>query len=149
MRVVNPPEFTIECRQYLGGDLSNDQGRHPVPLWRDSIRGSSSSFPAKHCSQRSPRTRKPFYTAGRLASARRRLEDFYKKRGYFTVNVEASGDPAAARDGKVRVVFQIEPGPIYRFDGVTVSGDSGGQSHRSSKSVSVDCRGKVYRSRAD
>ena len=66
---------------------------------------------------------KSFYTAGRLASAQRRLEDFYKKRGYFTINVEASGDPAAARDGKVRVVFQIEPGPIYRFDGVTVSGN--------------------------
>jgi outer membrane protein insertion porin family len=65
---------------------------------------------------------KSFYTPGRLASARRRLEDFYKKRGYFTVSVDAGGDPAAARDGKVRVVFQIEPGPIYRFDGVTVSG---------------------------
>jgi outer membrane protein insertion porin family len=65
---------------------------------------------------------KSFYTAGRLASARRRLEDFYKKRGYFTVSVDAGGDPAAARDGKVRVVFQIEPGPIYRFNGVTVSG---------------------------
>ena len=66
---------------------------------------------------------KSFYTAGRLASAQRRLEDFYKKRGYFTINVESSGDPAAARDGKVRVVFQIEPGPIYRFDGVTVRGN--------------------------
>jgi outer membrane translocation and assembly module TamA len=66
---------------------------------------------------------KSFYTAGRLASAQRRLEDFYRKRGYFTINVEASGDPAAARDGKVRVVFQIEPGPIYRFDGVTVRGN--------------------------
>ena len=66
---------------------------------------------------------KSFYTAGRLASAQRRLEDFYKKRGYFTINIESSGDPAAARDGKVRVVFQIEPGPIYRFDGVTVRGN--------------------------
>jgi outer membrane protein insertion porin family len=65
---------------------------------------------------------KTFYTEGRLASARRRLEDFYKKRGYFTVNVDASADPAAARDGSVRAVFHIEPGPIYRFDGVTVSG---------------------------
>ena len=68
---------------------------------------------------------KGFYTAGRLASARRRLEDFYKKRGYFTISVDAAGDPAAARDGNVRVVFQIEPGPIYRFNGVTVSGTQG------------------------
>jgi outer membrane protein insertion porin family len=66
---------------------------------------------------------KSFYTPGRLASARRRIEDFYKKRGYFTVSVDAGGDLASARDGKVRVVFQIEPGPIYRFDGVTVRGN--------------------------
>ena len=82
---------------------------------------------------------KSFYTAGRLASAQRRLEDFYKKRGYFTVTVEASGDPASARDGKVRALFRIEPGPIYRFDGVTVSGTKASNRH-SSRSVFVDCK---------
>jgi len=68
---------------------------------------------------------KNIYTEPRLASAQRKLEDFYKKRGYFTATVEANGDPSAARDGKVPAVFQIKPGPLYRFDGVTVSGNQG------------------------
>jgi outer membrane protein assembly factor BamA len=68
---------------------------------------------------------KNIYTEPRLAAAQRKLEDFYKKRGYFTVNVQASGNPEAARDGKVPTVFQIEPGPLYHFDGVTVSGTEG------------------------
>jgi len=68
---------------------------------------------------------KNIYTEGRLAAAQRKLEDYYKKRGYFTASVEASGDPASVRDGKVPAVFQIEPGPLYRFDGVTVSGTVG------------------------
>jgi outer membrane protein assembly complex protein YaeT len=68
---------------------------------------------------------KNIYTESRLAAAQRKLEDFYKKRGYFTVRVDATGDPAASVDGRVPAVFQIEPGPLYRFDGVTVSGTEG------------------------
>ena len=67
---------------------------------------------------------KDIYTEPRLASARRKLEDFYKKRGYFVAGVEASGDLDAAHDGKVPAVFKIKPGALYRFDGVTVSGTS-------------------------
>jgi outer membrane protein insertion porin family len=68
---------------------------------------------------------KNIYTEGRLAAAQRKLEDFYKKRGYFTVRIDATGDPAASVEGRVPAVFQIEPGPLYRFDGVTVSGTEG------------------------
>jgi outer membrane protein insertion porin family len=68
---------------------------------------------------------KNIYTEGRLAAAQRKLEDFYKKRGYFTVRIDASGDPGASVEGRVPAVFQIEPGPLYRFDGVTVSGTEG------------------------
>lgn len=65
---------------------------------------------------------KNIYTEGRIAAAQRKLEDFYKKRGYFKANVEADGNPAIARDGKVPAVFRIEAGSLYHFDGVTVSG---------------------------
>jgi outer membrane protein insertion porin family len=119
--VVNPPEFTpnsdstsaaisltiVEGIQFRFGAI---QFEGPLVFPRETLLAEIAE------------DKKSFYTAGRLASARRRLEDFYKKRGYFTISVEASGDPASARDGKVRALFQIEPGPIYRFDGVTVSG---------------------------
>jgi outer membrane protein insertion porin family len=68
---------------------------------------------------------KNIYTEPRLASAQRKLEDFYKKQGYFTATVEATGNPTEARDGKVPAVFVVKPGPLYRFDGVTVSGTQG------------------------
>ena len=68
---------------------------------------------------------KNIYTEGRLAAAQRKLEDFYKKHGYFAVSIDAEGDPAAAVDGKVPAVFRIKSGPLYHFDGVTVSGAEG------------------------
>ena len=68
---------------------------------------------------------KNIYTEGRLAAARRKLEDFYKKRGYFMASVEATGNVEAARGGNVPATFKIAPGPLYRFDGITVSGTEG------------------------
>ncbi|HEY5707736.1 MAG TPA: outer membrane protein assembly factor BamA [Terrimicrobiaceae bacterium] len=120
--VINPPEITLnadntsaaisltieEGIQFHFGEI---QFEGPLVFARETLLAEIAE------------DTKTFYTAGRLASAQRRLEDFYKKRGYFTISVEARGDPAAARDGKVRVVFQVEPGPIYRFDGVTVRGN--------------------------
>jgi outer membrane protein insertion porin family len=68
---------------------------------------------------------KNIYTEGRLAAAQRKLEDFYKKRGYFMASVEATGNVEAARGGNVPATFKIAPGPLYRFDGITVSGTEG------------------------
>ncbi|MGI8605106.1 MAG: outer membrane protein assembly factor BamA [Verrucomicrobiales bacterium] len=62
------------------------------------------------------------FTEGRLAAAQRKLQDFYKKRGHFTANVEAIGDTSSSVKGKVPVSFRIAAGPVYRFDGVSVSG---------------------------
>ena len=68
---------------------------------------------------------KDIFTDGRLAAAQRALEDFYQKRGYFAVNVTATGNLEAARGGKVPAVFQIAAGDLYQFDGVTVAGTEG------------------------
>ena len=50
------------------------------------------------------------YTDVRLADIPRRLQAYYRARGYYDVKVDAIGDPAAARDGKVPVHVTIAPG---------------------------------------
>ena len=62
------------------------------------------------------------YTEGRLADIPRRLQSYYKTRGYFAVKVDAIGEPTLALHGRVPVRITIEPGPVYYFDGVTVAG---------------------------
>ncbi|MEP6821516.1 MAG: BamA/TamA family outer membrane protein [Chthoniobacterales bacterium] len=62
------------------------------------------------------------YTDGRLADIPRRLEAYYKKRGYYAVKVNAMGEPQGARGGRVPVRITIAPGPIYYFDGSNVTG---------------------------
>ncbi|MEO8206031.1 MAG: outer membrane protein assembly factor BamA [Chthoniobacterales bacterium] len=65
------------------------------------------------------------YSDGRLMAAQGKLEDYYKKRGYFKASVTAEGNPEVAIEGKVPVVFHIIPGALYHFDGTTVAGTNG------------------------
>lgn len=62
------------------------------------------------------------YTASRLSDIPRRLQAFYKERGYYDVKVDATGNPDAARDGQVPMRITVSPGPQYTFDGATVTG---------------------------
>ncbi|MEO5721808.1 MAG: BamA/TamA family outer membrane protein [Chthoniobacterales bacterium] len=62
------------------------------------------------------------FTERHLADIPRRLEAYYKGRGYYDVKVEATGSPENARGGRVPVRVAISPGPVYYFDGSTVSG---------------------------
>ena len=62
------------------------------------------------------------YTDGRVADIPRRMQTYFRTRGYYGVKVEAVGNPAAARNGHVPVQVTVNPGPLYRFDGVTVKG---------------------------
>jgi len=62
------------------------------------------------------------YTDGRISDIPRRLQAYYRTRGYYEVKVDAIGNPAAAQKGKVPVLISITPGPLYHFDGVTVKG---------------------------
>lgn len=63
------------------------------------------------------------YTRPRVDSMQRRLEDYYKQHGYFTATVTATSDPTKA-DSRNRVAtrYVVNPGPLYRFDGVRVVG---------------------------
>jgi outer membrane protein assembly factor BamA len=62
------------------------------------------------------------YTDRRLADIPRRLEAYFKARGYYDVKVDATGIPEAARGGRVPVRVTISSGPVYHFDGVSVTG---------------------------
>src|SRR5437773_3288001 len=62
------------------------------------------------------------YTEARVADIPRRLEAYFKARGYYDVKVVATGAPEEAVNGRVPVQITIAAGPVYHFDGVTVSG---------------------------
>jgi len=62
------------------------------------------------------------YTDIRVEDIPRRLEAYYKARGYYDVKVVADGTPDDAVNGRVPVQIVVSPGPVYHFDGVTVSG---------------------------
>src|SRR2546423_3426395 len=61
-------------------------------------------------------------TDNRVSDIPRRLQAYYRTRGYYEVKVDATGNPEAATNGKVPVVISVTPGPLYHFDGVTVKG---------------------------
>ena len=62
------------------------------------------------------------YTEARVADIPRRLEAYFKARGYYDVKVAATGAPEEAVNWRVPVQIAISAGPVYHFDGVTVSG---------------------------
>jgi outer membrane protein assembly complex protein YaeT len=62
------------------------------------------------------------YTDVRVDDIPRRLEAYYKARGYYDVKVVADGAPDEAVNGRVPVQIVVSPGAVYHFDGVTVTG---------------------------
>src|SRR6266566_2899482 len=62
------------------------------------------------------------YTDVRVEDIPRRLEAYYKARGYYDVKVVADGAPDEAVNGRVPVQIVVSPGAVYHFDGVTVTG---------------------------
>src|SRR5438876_6486019 len=62
------------------------------------------------------------YTEVRVADIPRRLQAYFKARGYYDIIVDASGALEEAVNDRVPVEITISPGPVYHFDGVTVNG---------------------------
>ena len=62
------------------------------------------------------------YTDSRISDIPRRLQTYYRSRGYYEAKVDATGNPEAATNGKVPVFVSVTPGPLYHFDGVQVTG---------------------------
>src|SRR5262245_9611176 len=62
------------------------------------------------------------YTDVRVEDIPRRLEAYFKARGYYDVKVVADGTPDGAINGHIPVHIVVSPGAVYHFDGVTVTG---------------------------
>src|SRR5881392_2926896 len=62
------------------------------------------------------------YTDLRVEDFPRRLEAYFKARGYYDVKVLADGAPDESVNGRVPVHIIVSPGAVYHFDGVTVTG---------------------------
>jgi outer membrane protein insertion porin family len=96
-----------EGRQYFFGDLI--------------FRGNPVYDPATLHGQMLDLLSQP-YTDHRVDDISRRLQAYYKARGYYAVKVEATGEPEASVAGRVPVVVVISPGPVYKFGEVNVTG---------------------------
>jgi outer membrane protein insertion porin family len=119
--LVDPPRFKFqeqssdvdvvvpihEGRQYFFGRISFAGQTVYGP---DALRGQLSDL-----------LQQP-YTDARVEDIPRRLQEYFKRRGYYDVNVDANGAPDEAVNGRVPVEISISAGPVYHFDGVTVSG---------------------------
>lgn len=62
------------------------------------------------------------YTDARVADVPRRLQGYFKQRGYYDVKVDATGDPTTASNGHVPVQVAISAGQVYHFSDSTVNG---------------------------
>src|SRR5213595_90892 len=62
------------------------------------------------------------YTDVRVDDIPRRLEAYFKARGYYDAKVVADGAPDEAVNSRVPVHIVVSPGAVYHFDGVTVTG---------------------------
>src|SRR5882724_5078933 len=62
------------------------------------------------------------YTDLRVEDMPRRLQAYFKARGYYDVKIDATGAPEEAVGGRVPVQIKVSPGPVYHFDGTTVTG---------------------------
>lgn len=57
------------------------------------------------------------YTDARVADIPRRLQAYFRTRGYYEVKVEATAEPTTAVDGRIPVEIAISPGQLYHFSG--------------------------------
>jgi outer membrane protein assembly complex protein YaeT len=107
---VNRVDVTIpihEGRQYFFGDVSfTGQKIYDA----DTLRGQIDDL-----------LKQP-YTDARVDDIPRRLQAYFKARGYYEAKVAATGDPVAAQSGRVPVHVVIASGPVYHFDEVIVHG---------------------------
>ncbi len=118
---IDPPRYTYhddanrvdvtipihEGRQYFFGDVSfTGQKIYDA----DTLRGQIDDL-----------LKQP-YTDARVDDIPRRLQAYFKARGYYEAKVAATGDPATAQSGRVPVHVVIASGPVYHFDEVIVHG---------------------------
>lgn len=120
--VVDPPRYTFvnaanrvdvaipihEGRQYFFGEVSF---RGQTIYGAEALRGQLADL-----------LKQP-YTDARVADIPRRLQAYFKSRGYYAVKVEATSAPEHAAGSQIPVQVVVSPGQLYRFSGdVSVNG---------------------------
>lgn len=102
---VNRVDVTIpihEGRRYFFGNVSF----HGETIYgADALRGQIDDL-----------LKQPF-TDARVADIPRRLQAYFRTRGYYEVKVEATSEPTAAVNGRIPVDVAISPGQLYHFSG--------------------------------
>ncbi len=102
---ANRVDVTIpihEGRQYFFGNVSF----HGQTIYgADALRGQIEDL-----------LKQPF-TDARVADIPRRLQAYFKTRGYYEVKVEATAEPESAVNGRIPVDVAISPGQLYHFSG--------------------------------
>ncbi|HST31484.1 MAG TPA: BamA/TamA family outer membrane protein [Chthoniobacterales bacterium] len=108
---ANRVDVTIpirEGRQYFFGDVSF---RGQTIYGAEALRGQLEDL-----------LKQP-YTDARVADIPRRLQAYFKTRGYYAAKVEATAEPEPGKSRHVPVQVVVSPGPLYRFSGeVSVNG---------------------------
>ena len=113
---VDPPRYTFqdeanqvdvtipihEGRRYFFGNVSF----HGETIYgAEALRGQIDDL-----------LKQPF-TDARVADIPRRLQAYFKTRGYYEVKVEATPQPESAVNGHIPVDVAISPGQLYHFSG--------------------------------
>src|SRR5438270_2666406 len=102
---ANRVDVTIpihEGRQYFFGNVSF----HGQTIYgADALRGQIDDL-----------LKQPF-TDARVADIPRRLQAYFKTRGYYEVKVAATAEPTAAVNGRIPVDVAISSGQLYHFSG--------------------------------
>jgi len=102
---ANRVDVTIpihEGRQYFFGNVSF----HGQTIYgADALRGQIDDL-----------LKQPF-TDARVADIPRRLQGYFKTRGYYEVKVGATAEPTSAVNGHIPVDVAISPGQLYHFSG--------------------------------
>src|SRR5207247_1467394 len=96
-----------EGRQYFFGSITFSG---QTVYGGEALRGQISDLLQRPC------------TDVRVDDIPRRLEAYFKARGYYDAKVVADGAPDEAVNGRVPVHIVVSPGAVYHFDGVTVTG---------------------------
>ena len=120
--VVDPPETVLSPDKTRADILVTIHEGAQYHFGKISFEGDIIFYPQRELlKEMEVFTNKP-YTPLALTNLERKIDYFYRTRGYFTVKVSSESDPSRAVNGFVDVKFTVQAGDIYRFDGVTQSG---------------------------
>lgn len=120
--VVDPPEFSYSRDQTRATAKITIHEGTQYHFGKLTFAGDLVFFPQTALlNELRPFTEKP-YTRLQVSNMQRKVIYFYKTRGYFNVKVAVESDPANGKGGIVPVVFHIDSGSVFRFDGVSATG---------------------------